>query len=107
MGINYPMRWGQMETKPDVTTTMTPALRWAVMKAILNVSFILRDKVTWQCPQTKTFEERGETNRNRTNVFTTLTSLTGLIAKPNQLTSTIVGLGKFMSRGKNSRDSSR
>ena len=36
---------------------------------------ILRDKVTRQCPQTTTFEEKGEPKRIRTEV-TLLTSLT-------------------------------
>ena len=40
-----------------------------------NVSLIVRDKVTRQCPQTTTFEERGEPNRIRTDVLL-LTSLT-------------------------------
>ena len=31
-----------------------------------SVSLIIRDKVTRQCPQTTTFEERGEVKRNRT-----------------------------------------
>ena len=29
-----------------VTTRMTPALRWAVTRAVSNVSLIVRDKVT-------------------------------------------------------------
>ena len=36
----------------------------------LNVSFIVRDKVTRQCPQTTTFEEKGEAKRIRTEVST-------------------------------------
>ena len=36
-----------------VTTRMTPALRWAIMGAIL----------IFQCPQTTTFEEKGELKR--------------------------------------------
>ena len=40
-----------------------------------NVSLIVRDKVTRQCPQTTTFEEKGEPKRNRTEV-PLLTSLT-------------------------------
>ena len=40
-----------------------------------NVSLIMRDNVTRQCPQTTTFEERGEPKRNRTEVLL-LTSLT-------------------------------
>ena len=40
-----------------------------------NVSLIVRDNVTRQCPQTTTFEERGEPKRNRTEVLL-LSSLT-------------------------------
>jgi len=40
-----------------------------------NVSITVRDKVTRQCPQTTTGEERGEPKRNRTEVLL-LTSLT-------------------------------
>ena len=40
-----------------------------------NVSLIVRDKVTRQCPQTATYEEKGEPNRIRTEV-PLLTSLT-------------------------------
>ena len=40
-----------------------------------NVSLIVRDKVTRQCPQTTTFEEKGEQKRIGTEV-PLLTSLT-------------------------------
>ena len=40
-----------------------------------NVSLIVRDKVTRQCPKTTTFEEKGEPKRIRTEI-TLLTSLT-------------------------------
>ena len=40
-----------------------------------NVSLIVRDKVTRQCPQTTIFEEKGEPKRIRTEVLL-LTSLT-------------------------------
>ena len=40
-----------------------------------NVSIIVRDKVTRQCPQTTTFEENGEPKRIRT-VVRLLTSIT-------------------------------
>ena len=40
-----------------------------------NVSLIVRDKVTRQCPQTTTFEEKWEPKRIRTEV-PLLTSLT-------------------------------
>ena len=39
-----------------------------------NVSLIVRDKVTRQCPQTTAFEEKGEPTRIRTEVLL-LTSL--------------------------------
>ena len=40
-----------------------------------NVSLIVRDKVTRQCLQNTTFEEKGEPNRNRAEALL-LTSLT-------------------------------
>ena len=40
-----------------------------------NVSLIVRDKVTRQCPQTITFQGKGESKQNRTEVLL-LTSLT-------------------------------
>ena len=40
-----------------------------------NVSLIVMDKVTKQCPQTTTFSEKGEPTRIRTEVLL-LTSLT-------------------------------
>ena len=40
-----------------------------------NVSLIVRDKVTRQCPQTTTFEEKGKPKQIRTEV-PLLTSLT-------------------------------
>ena len=47
-----------------------------------NVSLIVRDKVTRQCPQTTTFEEKGEPEQIQTKV----PLLTNLTARPNQLT---------------------
>ena len=48
----------------------------------LNVSLIVRDKVTSQCPQTTTFEEKGEPKQIWTKV-PLLTSLTAYrLAKP-------------------------
>ena len=53
-----------------------------------NLSLTVRDKVTRQCPQTTTFEERGEPKRNRTEVLL-LTSLTQKVtSRPNRLTNT-------------------
>ena len=43
-----------------------------------NVSLIVRDKVTSQCPQTTTFEEKGEPKQIRTEV----PLLTSLTARP-------------------------
>ena len=53
----------------------TSALRWAAMRAILMFHMIVRDKITRQCPQTTTFEQKGEPKRIRTEV-PLLTSLT-------------------------------
>ena len=46
-----------------------------------NVSLIVRDKVTRPCPQTTTFEEKGEPKRYRIEVL----PLTSLTARPNRL----------------------
>ena len=43
-----------------VTTRMTPALRWAAMRAISMFQQEVMDKVTRQCPQTTTFLGRKE-----------------------------------------------
>ena len=51
-----------------VTTRMTPALKKGSDESHFNVSLIVRDKVTRQCPQTTTFEEKGEPKRIRTEV---------------------------------------
>ena len=53
---------------------MTPALRWADVSHF-NVSLIVKDKVTRQCPQTTTFEEKGEPKRIQTEA-PPLTSVT-------------------------------
>ena len=58
-----------------VTTRMIHALRWAAMRDILIGFIIMRDKVTRRCPQTTTFEMKGEPKQIRTEV-PLLTSLT-------------------------------
>ena len=54
-----------------VTTRMTPALRRAVLRAILMFHYgIMKDKVTRQCPQNHNLsEEKGEPKRNRTEAL--------------------------------------
>ena len=51
-----------------------------------NVSLIVRDKVTRQCPQTAATEEKGEAKRIRTEV----SLLTSLTARPDRLTLTAI-----------------
>ena len=53
-------------------------------KGHFNISLNVRDKVTRQCPQTTTFEEKRQPKRIRTEV-PLLTSLT-LTPRPNRLT---------------------
>ena len=45
-----------------VTTTMT-CFKMGSDESRFNVSLIVSDKVTGQCPQTTTFEEKGEPKR--------------------------------------------
>ena len=58
-----------------VTTRMIPALRWAVMRAILMFQLEVMDKVTRLSTNHNHFEEKGEPKRYRTEVLP-LTSLT-------------------------------
>ena len=65
-----------------VTTRMTPALRWAVMRA--NLMLIVKDTVTRQCLQTTTFLKRKESRSgSEPSLFCSVTSHT---ARPNLLT---------------------
>ena len=57
-----------------VTTRMT-CIKVGSDESHFNVLLIVRDQVTRQCPQTTTFEEKGEPKRIRTKV-PLLTSLT-------------------------------
>ena len=50
-----------------------------------NVSLIVRDKVTRQCPQTTTFEEKGEPKRYRTEPRSFRLPAYRLTARPNRL----------------------
>ena len=54
---------------------MTSALKVGSDESHFSVSLIVRDKVTRQCPQATTFEEKGEPKRIRTGA-PLLTSLT-------------------------------
>ena len=45
---------------------MTPAIKMTSDESHFNISLIVRHKVTRQCPQTTTFEEKGEQKRIRT-----------------------------------------
>ena len=51
-----------------VTTRMT-CIKVGSDERHFNVSLIVRDKVTRKCPQTTTFEEKGELKRYRTEVL--------------------------------------
>ena len=57
-----------------VTTRMT-CIKMGSDESYFNVSLIVRDKVTRLCPQTTTFEEKGEPKRYQTKGLP-LTSLT-------------------------------
>ena len=70
-----------------------------------NVSVIVRDKVTRQCPQTTTFEEKGEPEADSNQSLSayhpnalplgqTGSLLTSLTARPNRLpTNSLLALG--------------
>ena len=65
-----------------VTTRMTYCIKMVSDESHFNVSLTARDKVTRQCLQTTTFEEKGGPKRIRTEVLL----LTSLTARPNLLT---------------------
>ena len=52
-----------------VTTRMTSALRWTAMRAILMFHNCFLKKVTRQCPQTVSTEEKGKPKQIRTEVL--------------------------------------
>ena len=52
-----------------------PCIKTGSDESHFNVSLTVRDKVTRQCPQATTFEEKGEPERTRTEALL-LTSLT-------------------------------
>ena len=57
-------------------------IKMGIDESHFNVSLILRHKVTRQCPQTTTFQEKGEPKRIRTEV----PQLTSPTARPYRLT---------------------
>ena len=66
---------GRLYTYRYTVTTRMTCINWMGSdESHFNVSLIVRDKVTRQCPQTTTFEETGEPKRYRTEVlpFTSL-----------------------------------
>ena len=69
--------WEEGEYIPIATllpTTRMTCIKMGSDESHFNVSVIVMDKVTGQCPQTTTFEEKGEPKRYRTEVLP-LTSL--------------------------------
>ena len=78
-------RWGKREIiylLPQCHHQNDSCIKMGSDESHFNVSLIVRDKVTRQCPQTTAFEERGEPKQIQTEV----PLLTGLTARPNQLT---------------------
>ena len=58
-----------------VTTRINSCIKMGSDENHINVSLVVRDKVTKQCPQTTIFKEKGERKRNRAKalLFTSLT----------------------------------
>ena len=66
---------GRLYTYRYTVTTRMTCITMGSDESRFNVSLIVRDKVTRQCPQTTSFEEKGEPKQIRTEV-PPLTSLT-------------------------------
>ena len=65
---------GRIYTYRYTVTTRMTCIKMGSEESHFNVSLIVRDKVTRRCPQTTTFEEKGELKRYQTEVHP-LTSL--------------------------------
>ena len=76
-------RWGRgrLYTYRCTVTTRMTCIKMASDESHFNVSLIVRDKVTRQCPQITTFEEKGEPKQIQTEV----PLLTSLTARPKRL----------------------
>ena len=75
---------GEFTYRYTVTTRLT-CTKMGSDESHFNVSLVVRDKVTRQCPQTTTFEEKGELKRYRTESFRLPAHR--LTARPNRLSS--------------------
>ena len=60
---------GRVDTYRYIVTTRMTCITMGSDDSHFNVSLIVRDKVTGPCPQTTTFEEKGEPKRYRTEVL--------------------------------------
>ena len=60
---------GRVYTYRYTVTTRMTCIKMGSNQSHFNVSLIVRDKVTRQCSQTTTFEEKGEPKRYRTEVL--------------------------------------
>ena len=72
---------GEYNTYRYTVTTRMTCIKMGSDESHFNVSLIVRDKVTRPCPQTTTFEEKGEPKRYRTEVL----PLTSPTSRPNWL----------------------
>ena len=66
---------GRVYTYRYTVTTRMTCIKMGSVESHFNVPLIVRDKVTRQCPQTTTFEDKGEPKQIRTEVLP-VTSLT-------------------------------
>ena len=71
---------GRLYTYRYTVTTRMTCIKIGSDENHFNVSLILRDKVTRQCPRTTAFEKKGEPKRIRTEV-PLLTSLTNALLR--------------------------
>ena len=61
-------RRGRLYTYRYTVTTRMTCIKMGSDERHFNVSLMVRDKVTRPCPQTTTFEEKGEPKQIRTEV---------------------------------------
>ena len=94
-------RWGKRDYTWHCHHQNDSCIKTGRDESHFNVSLIVRDKVTRQCPQTATFEVRGDPKQNRTMVL--LIRLTP-VHWPSWLTDTVLVTlpfcSKFQAKGK-------
>ena len=86
---------GRVYTYRYTVTTRMTCIKMGRDESHFNVSLIVRDKVTRQCPQTTTFLDRKESRRGIELRSFRLPAYR-LTARPNQLSTNLLRMNRYM-----------